>query len=83
MNLEHVTPKPNNCSSQIYSNDFIPKTPPPVADDQQIHLPQSHSNLLFIGKCLQKFSDNRLFGGKFVQEYLLTQYRRNRSISTI
>jgi len=55
----------------------------PSLDDLPLELSNPHSKLLYIGKSLQKLADHGLFGIQYVQDYLLTQYRRNRSISTI
>jgi integrase/recombinase XerD len=83
MNLEKITPRPNHYSSRNYFNDFILKASSSFPDDRQPNLTPPNSGLLLISKALQKFSDHHLFGIQYVQEYLLTLYRRNRCISTI
>lgn len=55
----------------------------PSLENLPLELSSPHSKLLYIGKSLQKLADHDLFGIQHVQEYLLTQYRRNRSIRTI
>lgn len=55
----------------------------PSFEKLSLELSKPHSKLLFIGKSLQKLADHNLFAIQHVQEYLLTQYRRNRSIRTI
>ena len=52
-------------------------------DNLPLELSNPHSKLLYIGKSLQKLADHELFGMQYVKDYLLTQYRLNRSISTI
>jgi len=42
-----------------------------------------HSKLEYIAKCLQKITEQQLLGFSYVQDYLLAQYRRNRSFNTI
>lgn len=55
----------------------------PSFEKSPLELSHPQSKLLFIKKSLQKLVDHGLFGIQHVQDYLLTQYRRNRSISTI
>lgn len=42
-----------------------------------------HPKLLFIERSLKRLSESHLIGLQYVQDYLLSQYRRNRSINTI
>jgi integrase/recombinase XerD len=65
----------------VYNIDA--KRTEPSLDNLSLELSNPHSKLLYIGKSLQKLADHGLFGIQYVQDYLLTQYRRNRSISTI
>lgn len=83
MIFEQVTSRPKRHFPRNHFSDFTPKTALPLADDRPTHLTPSHSKLLLINKALQKFNDNQLLGSHYVQEYLLAQYRRNRSINTI
>jgi len=59
------------------------KSAEPAGYGKPLGLFNPHSKLLLIKKSLQKLSDYQLIGIPYVQEYLLTQYRRNRSINTI
>ncbi len=54
-----------------------------AADDGQFHLGHPNRKLVFIGKALQKLSEHQLLGIRYVQDYLFSQYRRNRSINTL
>ena len=59
------------------------KSTEPAGYGKPLGLFNPHSKLLLIKKSLQKLSDYQLIGIPYVQEYLLSQYRRNRSINTI
>ena len=50
-------------------------------ESYEIHDPSS--KLLFIERSLKRLFESQLIGLQYVQDYLLTQYRRNRSINTI
>lgn len=63
--------------------NLISKSPDPSADGKPLELFNPHSKLLFIQRSVQKLSDCQLIGIPYVQEYLLSQYRQNRSINTI
>jgi len=83
MNLEQVPSRSKPHFSRNLFSGFAPKPAAFVADDWPPHLTHPHSKLQFINKALQKFCDHQLFGTRYVQDYLLAQYRRNRSINTI
>jgi integrase/recombinase XerD len=83
MNLEQVPTRSKRHFSRNLFSGFAPEPAASVADDWPPHLTHPHSKLLFINKALEKFCDHQLFGTRYVQDYLLTLYRRNRSISTI
>jgi len=51
--------------------------------EEPLHIYDPRPKLTLIEKSLQKLADKQLMGHKYVQEYLLAQYRRNRSINTI
>ncbi len=59
------------------------KSAEPAAYGKPLRLFNPRSKLLFIKKSLQKLSEYQLIGIPYVQDYLLAQYRRNRSINTI
>ncbi len=63
--------------------NITPKSAEPAAYGKPLGLFNPHSKLLFIQRSLQKLSDYQLVGIPYVQDYLLSQYRRNRSINTI
>jgi len=83
MILEQVPSKSKRHFSQNHFSHFDSQTAVSVADDRPTRLTRPHSKLLLINKALQKFYDHQLLGAQYVQEYLLAQYRRNRSINTI
>jgi len=83
MILEQVPSKSKRHFSRNHFGHFDSQTAVSVADDRPAHLTRPHSKLLLINKALQKFYDHQLLGAQYVQEYLLAQYRRNRSINTI
>jgi len=83
MILEQVPSKSKHHFSRNHFSSFDPKTAVSVADDRLELLIHPHSKLLLINKSLQKICDHQLLGAHYVQEYLLCQYRRNRSINTI
>ncbi len=63
--------------------NLISKSAEPANYDKPLKSYNPRSKLLLIKKSLQKLSDYQLIGIPYVQEYLLSQYRRNRSINTI
>jgi len=63
--------------------NFTAKKAQPSSNNQQLDLADPHSKLLFIGKSLQKLNEYQFLGIRYVQDYLLALYRRNRSINTI
>ena len=69
--------------SQARFFNNAPKKSGPTENDLQLELSNPHSKLLFIGRSLQKLTDHNLIGIPHVRDYLLAQYRRNRSINTI
>ena len=69
--------------SQISFYNNYAKRADPSSANLSLEPSNPHSKLLYIGKSLQRLADHDLFGIRYVQEYLLAQYRRNRSISTI
>lgn len=83
MILEQVPSRSKLQFLRSHFSDFVPKTVTSVADDSPSHLTHPHSKLIFINKALKKFRDHHLLGTQYVQDYLLAQYRRNRSINTI
>lgn len=83
MIIEQVSPRSEHYFSKNHFNVFSPETASPVEGDWPPHLTPPYSKLLFISKALKKFCDHRLIGARYVQDYLLAQYRRNRSINTM
>ncbi len=55
----------------------------PDRHKEPLHIHAPRSKLCFIERSLRKLTDKRLMGHQYVQDYLLSQYRRNRSINTI
>ena len=83
MILEQVPSKSKRHFSRNHFSSFDSKTAVSIVDDRPELLIHTHSKLLLINKSLQKFCDHQLLGAQYVQEYLLAQYRRNRSINTV
>ncbi|MFC1798633.1 tyrosine-type recombinase/integrase [Thermodesulfobacteriota bacterium] len=83
MILEQIPSKSKRHLSRNHFRNFVPKATASLVDEMPIHLILPRSKLLLINKSLQKFCDHQLIGTQYVQEYLLAQYRRNRSINTI
>ena len=80
---EQVPQRVRRQPTQNHYDGSVPKTPAPVADQWPSHLIQPHSKLLFINKVLDKFCGHQLLGTQYIHDYLLAQYRRNRSINTL
>jgi site-specific recombinase XerD len=80
---EQVSSEHNYQPSRSNFYNINTKRAEPSFENLSLELSQPHSKLLFIGKSIQKLADHNLFAIQHVQEYLLTQYRRNRSIRTI
>ena len=59
------------------------KSADPAIEGKPLELFNPHSKLSLIQRSLQRLTDHQLIGLQYVQEYLLSQYRRNRSIHTI
>lgn len=83
MILEQTPSRLRRHYSKNHFSGFPPKTAGFFPDDRPNQLGPSHSKLLLIQKSLKKFYDHQLVGIQYVQEYLFTQYRRNRSINTM
>jgi integrase/recombinase XerD len=83
MILEQIPSRSKQHFSRNHFSGFNPKTTASSADDRPDYLTHPHSRLLFINKALNKFYNHQLLGTQYVQDYLLAQYRRNRSINTL
>lgn len=83
MILEQTPSRLRRHFSKNHFSVLPPKSAGFFPDGRPNQLGPSHSKLLLIQKFLQKFYDHQLAGIQYVQEYLFTQYRRNRSINTI
>ena len=69
--------------SRVSFYNITAKGAEPAANDLPFDLYNSRCKLQYIGNSLQKVTEQQLVGLSYVQEYLLAQYRRNRSINTI
>jgi integrase/recombinase XerD len=69
--------------SQISFYNITSKWTEPSPDAPPLELSNPRSKLQYIGKSLQKLTEQQLSGLPYVQAYLLAQYRRNRSFNTI
>ena len=65
----------------VYYN--IPKNAEDTDFGKPLEIYNHRSKLVFIERSLKRLADNHLIGLQYVQDYLLSQYRRNRSINTI
>jgi integrase/recombinase XerD len=83
MIIQQVSPRSEHHFLQNHFSVFPLETAAPVAGDGPDHLTPPYSKLLFINKALKKFCDHNLIGARYVQDYFLAQYRRNRSINTM
>ena len=61
----------------------IPRNDGATDLDKPLEIYKPRPKLVFIERSLQKLADKQLMGHQYVQDYLLAQYRRNRSINTI
>jgi integrase/recombinase XerD len=81
MILDQHTPAYQRDFSKPFAQKFVIHPVATPEDPIQPTYPQS--KLLFIGKTLQRLVENQLTGIGYVQDYLLAQYRRNRSFNTL
>ena len=65
----------------VYYN--IPKNAAATDFDKPLEIYNPRPKLVFIERSLKRLANNHLIGLQYVQDYLLSQYRRNRSINTI
>lgn len=80
---DQTTPSYQYPPSRVSFFNITAKSADPAKNDRPLELSNPRSKLFFIGKSLQKLTDYQLIGIQYVREYLMAQYRRNRSISTI
>jgi site-specific recombinase XerD len=83
MILEQAPQSTKHRSTPNYYPGSIPETPAPGPGERPAPAVQPHSKLLFINKVLQKFCSHQLLGIEYIQDYLLNQYRHNRSYNTL
>lgn len=80
---DQVSSDYNYHSSRVNFYNITAKKTEPSSDGLPLELYNPRSKLQYIGKALQKLTEQQLRGHPYVQEYLLAQYRRNRSLNTI
>jgi site-specific recombinase XerD len=69
--------------SRVNPYNFTKRDFKPEGRDESYEIHDPRSKLLFIERSLKRLSESQLIGLQYVQDYLLSQYRRNRSINTI
>jgi len=69
--------------SRVNPYNFIKRDFKPEDRGESYEIYDPHSKLSFIERSLKRLSESHLIGLQYVQDYLLSQYRRNRSINTI
>ena len=75
---------PQTIFRPLRSNYYnIPRNTGTTYLDKPSEIYNPHPKLVFIERVLQKLVNKQLMGYQYVQDYLLAQYRRNRSINTI
>jgi len=80
---DQVSSSYNYHPSRVSFYNLTPKRVEPSLDSLPYESVNPHSKLEYIAKSLQKITEQQLLGLSYVQDYLLAQYRRNRSINTI
>ena len=80
---DQVPTRYNYHPSRVSFFNITAKSEASPTDRFQSEVVYPRSKLQFIWNSLQKMTERKLIGIPYVQEYLLTQYRLNRSINTI